>query len=323
MPTFFEINVALAYYMFAQEKVDYAVMETGLGGTLDATNTISAKSKICILTKIGLDHTEILGKTISKIAEQKAGIIQNGNIVISHQSSVNARTAIKKTSAQKNSLLFSITENKNYSLSLSTPQRTIFNFCFLNLNLPRISLGLIGEHQAENCSLALGCLAILSERNDFNIDEHSLRSALKNIRIPGRMEMLKIKDKTVIIDGAHNPQKMGTFTGNLANIFPGQKFTFLIAFKKGKDYGKMLKHIIPLADKILLAQFSTSGMDNHLSSTDNKIISKFLEKHNFTNFSIMENSHSHILKNMRISKKPIVITGSLYFIGALYPHLKS
>ena len=372
-PTFFEINVALAFYMFQKEKVDYAVMETGLGGTLDATNTVTSKNKICILTKIGLDHTEILGKTISKIAQQKAGIIQDANIVISHQSSVIAKSIVKKTCEKKQSPLFNI-DKKNYKIISSTTAETVFNFSFVipakteiqpqmelsarnnkiseintdwipnqfwngtrnALVLENVSLGLIGLHQAENCSLALACLEILSKRDDFNIDEQLLRSVLRNISIPGRMEILKIKNQTIIIDGAHNPQKMEVFTNSLQSIFPNQKFTFLVAFKKGKDFEKMLKYIIPLADKILLAEFYTSLMDNHLSSTDNVTISKFLQKQNFQNFEIIKNGHSGFpclggrrVQNVRMlsskngqRKKPIVITGSLYFIGSIYPFLK-
>ncbi|KKQ81332.1 MAG: FolC bifunctional protein [Candidatus Moranbacteria bacterium GW2011_GWD2_38_7] len=331
-PTFFEINVALAFYMFAKEKIDYAIMETGLGGTLDATNTVTSKNKICVITKIGLDHTEILGKTISKISSEKAGIIQKNNLVISNQQSVTGKNAIESRCEMQQSPIHSVKNRKNYKIISSTPQETIFDFIFQaagdlgsgkQIKIKDIKLGLIGAHQAENCSLSLSCLAILSSRDKFKINEPSLRDALKNISIPGRMEIRKIGKQTLIIDGAHNPQKMETFTSNLANIYPQQKFTFLVAFKKGKDFEKMLKNIIPLADSILLTEFSTSTQDNHLSSTDNETISKFLKSHDFQNFSIIKNKQPDIKKNIWQSKKPVVITGSLYFIGSIYSWLKT
>lgn len=334
-PTFFEINVGLAFYMFAKEKVDYAVIETGLGGTLDATNTVTSKNKICLITKIGLDHTEILGNTISKIASEKAGIIQKQNKVISHRSSVTALSVIKNRCCAQNANL-QIIDKKNYSTNSSTAKETVFDFSFKGtldsclrrndkvdaLKIKNIRLGLIGLHQAENCSLALSCLSIISRRDKFKINEDALRRALSNIAIPGRMEIRKIENQIIIIDGAHNPQKMKAFTNNLANIYPKQKFTFLVAFKKSKDFKNMLKEIIPLADKIILTQFSTSGMDNHWSSIDNITISEFLLSQNFTNFSIIENKKSEILKSIRESKKPVVITGSLYFVGSIYLWLK-
>jgi dihydrofolate synthase/folylpolyglutamate synthase len=322
MPTFFEINVALAYHMFAQEKLNYAVMETGLGGTLDATNTVTRKDKICVITKIGLDHTEILGKTVAKIAEQKAGIIGKQNIIVNIQQTNAVQTVISKKCLTEKSQLLTIKNKINYSVCSSNPLRTIFDFNFSNIDLENIELGLIGLHQAENCALALACLTILSQREDFNINEISLRESLKNIRIPGRLEIRKMGRQTLIIDGAHNPQKMEALTGNLSKLYPKQKFTFIVAFKKGKDYKAMLKKIIPLADKILLTQFSVTGQDNHWSSTDNTEISVLLKYQKFKNFSIISNKHSDILQNVRMSKKPVIITGSLYLIGLLYPHFK-
>ncbi|EKE20374.1 MAG: hypothetical protein ACD_8C00010G0003 [uncultured bacterium] len=322
MPTFFEINVALAFFMFAQEKLDYAVIETGLGGMLDATNTVTSKNKICIITKIGLDHTEILGNTIAKIASEKAGIIQNGNFVISTNQSLPASNIIKKRYEEKDATLQIIKPGKNYSIISSTPQETIFNFTFEKNNLSDIALGLIGKHQAENCCLALACLAILSKRDEFLIDEKLLRSMLRSIKIPGRMELLKIKGRNLIIDGAHNPQKMDALTSNLSAMFPRQKFSFIVAFKKGKDFKQMLKKIIPLADKIILTQFSTTGMDNNWISIDNQEISKFLKSQNFKNFKIISNKKTEILANIKASKKPVVITGSLYLISSIYNFLK-
>jgi dihydrofolate synthase/folylpolyglutamate synthase len=354
MPTFFEINVGLAFFMFAKEKLDYAVIETGLGGTLDATNTVSSKNKICIITKIGLDHTEILGKTISKIASEKAGVIQKQNTVIchkcSHRSSVISHQVIEKYCKQKSAKLHTINKN-NFSISSSTDQETVFDF-FLSLKchpelvsgsinanvmpieipkqvrndneittIKNIHLGLIGIHQAENCSLALACLAILSKRDKFSIDEVNLRKALREIKITGRMEILKIKKRTIIVDGAHNPQKMEALIRSLEKIYPKQKFTFLVAFKKGKDFQAMLERIIPLTDKIILTQFSTTGMDNHWSSIDNEEISTFLKSKNFKNISIIKNKHSDILQNIGMSKRPIVVTGSLYLISSIYNYL--
>lgn len=321
MPTFFEINVALAFHMFAKEKLDYAVMETGLGGTLDATNTVSSKNKICIITKIGLDHTEILGDTLTKIAGEKAGIIQRQNTVVNIQQTKGARNAIEEQCKIRKAKLFQINK-KNYSVSSSTASETVFDFSFEDSTFKNLNLGLIGKHQAENCSLALTCLSLLSRRDKFEMNEKNLRTALEKIRIAGRMEILKTEKQTMIIDGAHNPQKMEALTSNLAKIYPEQKFTFIVAFKKGKDFQEMLEKIIPLADKIILTQFSTSGMDNNWNSIDNEEISTFLKSQKFKNFSIIGNKKSEIKNIIKASKKPVVITGSLYLISSIYPHLK-
>ncbi|HEX8974483.1 MAG TPA: Mur ligase family protein [Patescibacteria group bacterium] len=340
-PTFFEINVALAYLMFAKERLDYAIMETGLGGTLDATNTVTSKNKVCIITKLGLDHTQILGKTISKIASEKAGIIHSKNSVISTQQTKSATKILQQKCQQKNANLL-IIGDKDYSIASITPQKTIFNFCPPEKNqlfhkkttvqkwnkLENIHLGLVGLHQAENCSLALATLSLLTKRDRFEIDEKKLRKSLEKISIAGRFEIKKINQQTIIIDGAHNPQKMEAFTSNLAKIYPRQKFIFLVAFKKGKEYQKMLDLITPLSEKIFLTSFNTTDQDNHLSSVSNEEIAKYLKIKKFKNFEIVPNNRSDILQKARMSlskeerKKPIVITGSLYLISSLIPELK-
>ena len=197
-----------------------------------------------------------------------------------------------------------------------------FDFNFSPVILKNIKLRLIGLHQAENCSLALACLALLSKRGKFSIDEKNLRKALEKISIPGRFEIKKVGKNTVIIDVAHNPQKMDAFIRNLAILYHKQKFNFLVAFKKGKDNKAMLKKIIPLADKIFLTHFSTKNMDNDWNSIDNELISKFLKTQRFTNFEIVDNKKIEIQKIIKASKKPVVITGSLYLIGSIYSFLK-
>ncbi|MEI8343639.1 MAG: Mur ligase family protein [Candidatus Moraniibacteriota bacterium] len=329
-PTYFEILIGLAYYVFAKENIDYAIIETGLGGRLDGTNTVSTKNKICILTKIGLDHTEILGYTVSKIASEKAGIIQDQNTVINIQQSAKAQIIIDKKCQEKRANLFMIRPRNNYRLISSTQTETVFDFKFSKkefdsealLKLKNIELNLIGRHQIENCCLALACLSILSNRDNFLIDESKMRSALKNICISGRMELREIGKRYLIIDGAHNPQKMQAFITSLLVIFPQQKFNFVLAFKKGKDFEKILSHILPIANQIYLTDFSTSNQDNRASSIENIEIIAYLKQNKFEDYSIINNNEKEILSVINGSSKFVILTGSLYFIGSIYGYLQ-
>ena len=321
-PTYFEIIVGLAYYIFAQEKMDYAVIETGLGGRLDGTNTVDSKDKICLLTKIGLDHTEILGNTIAEITKEKVGIIGKQNIVISNWQSVTSNQIIIDRCKEKNANLYFIKPQKNYSLISSNKTATIFDFNFAKDNFKNIKLGLLGQHQVENCSLALACLSVLASRDKFAIDESKMRSALQKISIPGRMEIRKIGKTNLIIDGAHNPQKMTAFIASLKIIFPKQNFDFILAFRKGKDFRNILTEILPVADHIFLTDFSLSNQENSSSSTDSKEIASYFKKEKFSNFSIIENNQKEILATIKKGKKSIVLTGSLYLIGSVYGYLE-
>ncbi len=338
-PTYFEILVGLAYHIFAQEKMDYAVIETGLGGRLDGTNTVSSKNKICLLTKIGLDHTEILGNTIAEITKEKVGIIGKQNIVISNWQSVISNRIIVTKCKEKNAVLYFIKPEKNYKLSSSTKTTTVFDFKFnFNQNkkgawhqLPttaffwchfeKIKLGLIGAHQIENCCLALACLSILADRDKFKIDESKMRSALQKISIPGRLEIRKVGNKFLIIDGAHNLQKMTAFVTSLKIIFPQQKFDFILAFKKGKDFQKMSRLILPIANHVFLTGFSTSNQDGPWNSIASAEIAKHFKKEKFANFSIVKNNQKEIHSIIKQSKKSVVLTGSLYLIGSVYKYL--
>ncbi len=329
-PTYFEIIVGLAYFIFEKEKMDYAIIETGLGGRLDGTNTVTNKNKICIITKIGLDHTEILGNTIAKITAEKAGIIQNQNAVISHQQSATSNQIIAAKCQEKKAALYLLKPQKSYSLVSSNQKETVFDFNFTGpelssevlLKLQNIKISLLGTHQIENCALALTCLTVLSKRDKFILDEIKLRSALKKINIPGRMEIRKNGKEYVVIDGAHNPQKMGALISSLKTIFPNQKFDFIIAFKKGKDFKKILSHILPIANQIYLTDFSTSNQDNRASSIENIEIIAYLKQNKFENYSIINNNEKEILSVINGSSKFVILTGSLYFIGSIYGYLQ-
>lgn len=324
-PTYFEIMTVLAFYVFFKEKVDFAVMETGLGGLFDATNTVETANKIDVITKLGLDHTQILGKTIEEIAKQKAGIIHSGNTVFSIDQVKKAQETIIEKSKEVGANLRFITEG-NFSNILLTKASTEFDFSFENLVLKNIKLGMLGEHQAENCSLALAVAYFVSQKYKFRFDEKKIRKVLKTAIFHGRMEIIKKKalghTRTIILDGAHNPQKMQSFLNSLKKIFPNKKFNFLIAIKKDKDYDQMLKLIIPLANKIVITTFFLKNMDLIRFSEDPMIIANTLSKLGFNNWEVCIPNNLAIKQILKEDyKNDAVITGSLYLLSEIYPFL--
>jgi dihydrofolate synthase/folylpolyglutamate synthase len=294
-PSFFEILVGLAYLIFYEKKVDYAVMETGLGGWYDATNVVSRNDKLAILTKIGLDHTNILGKTIQEIAFQKAMIINDKSQLISVDQLPSAKKTIEKVVKKKRAKVLFLKKNHH------------FNF----------ELNLIGDYQKENASLALAALNFLSQRDKFSINKKKITRIFKNVRFPGRFDVKIINKKTVVFDGAHNPQKMDAFITALINKYPGRKFLFLLAFKLGKDYKKMLKIIYPWADSIILTSFSTKNQDMINLSEEPSVVGKQLKTFGFSNFTIIP-SLEKAWKVILNKKLTIVVTGSLYLVGEIY-----
>ena len=302
--TYFEILVGLAFYIFNDKKVDYAVMETGLGGWYDGTNFVSRPDKLSVITKIGLDHTAILGETIEKIALQKAMIINEKSQAISIYQEPKVEKVIRGVANIKEA-----------------------NIVFVNrlnqLNrLNRLNqLGLIGEYQKENAGLALTAVYYLSLRDKFKINQKKIKNVFETAHFPGRFDVKKIKNKTVIFDGAHNPQKMEAFIKSLVKKYPGKKFNFLLAFKKGKDYKEMLKIIISLVgtSKIILTNFLTENQDIINASEDPEKIKLDIIRYNRIQLETkiipdLKKAWDAILKEDGI----IVVTGSLYLVGEIF-----
>lgn len=295
--TYFEILIGMAFLIFSEKKVDYAIMETGLGGRYDGTNVVMRKDKLSVLTKIGLDHTNILGKTIEKIALQKAMIINKNSHAISINQDPKAEEVIRKIAKEKQAQI-SFVDKNNYKLNL------------------------IGDYQMENASLAISAVNYLGQRDKFFVDKKIVDVVFETADFPGRFDIKKINKKTVIFDGAHNPQKMDAFISSLIKKYPHEQFNFLVAFKKGKDYQDMLPLIIPWARKIVLTSFYTEDQDMVNVSEEVKVISKYLKKIKFEKFKI-NLSLEKAWKDILVEKLgPIVIVGSLYLVGEIFKLIK-
>jgi dihydrofolate synthase/folylpolyglutamate synthase len=320
-PTYFEILIALAYYLFYKKGLDYAVMETGLGGTFDGTNVVSRADKIAIITAIGHDHTAILGKTLNKIAAQKAGIIQPKNDVVTITQHPRAMKVIKDVSSKQKSKLFIINDENIKNMSLIPNPK--FDFDFQKISINNVELSMLGSFQVQNCSLALAATILLSKRDKFIFNVDKVRKDLKTAKFIGRMQKLSIGGQTLVIDGAHNPQKMAMFTKNLALYFPNQKFDFMVALKRGKDYKNILRYITPIAKKIVITSFfdQTKIQGMVTLAEDTNVISNVLDNLNFKNYIVCKDS-KEALKVLFEDKSSVkIITGSLYLISQIYPNL--
>jgi dihydrofolate synthase / folylpolyglutamate synthase len=321
-PTFFEILIALAFYIFYQQKVDYMVVETALGGLLDGTNTITTSNQICVLTKFGLDHTSVLGKNITSIATQKAGIIHPHNPVFSvHQIKV-AREVLSKQANINYTNINYISPNKNFKNIKSKNGLLQYDFSFDNLVLKDLKLNSLALFQVENSAITISVVKHLSVRDKFNLSPDKIRQTLASVFFPGRMEILTLRGQKLILDGAHNPQKMMAFVKSLKKSFPNQKFVFLLAFKQRKDFSKMIRMLVPLASEIIITKFFVTTQDMIQKSQSSKDIIRIFNKLNFSDFQYIPDkskAFDYVLK----TKQPMVVTGSLYLIGEIYPLLDS
>lgn len=317
-PTYFEIMMALEFLYFKDEEVDYAVIETGLGGQFDASNTVLSRNKVCVITKIGFDHTKVLGNTLSKIAYQKAKIIQRNNMVVSVDQRIQVRRVIDDVAKEQSTQVMYVSKQDNFKHIRIEKDQVVFDF-FGNTSFKHLILGNQASYQVENAGVALYAVLQLSKRDKFQTTDEKVRKALLQTIIPGRMEIVQIQDKQFIVDGAHNPQKMRAFLSSLVMKYPGQKFEFLLAFKKDKDISKMIKMIIPYAHKIIVTDFSVNDTMVNLS-LEPQLVEKMLLAQNFTNYEVAFGSKNAIEKMIAETKSMGVITGSMYLTSAFLSH---
>ena len=267
-PSYFELLYIFAIWIFNKYGVDYAVVETGMGGLHDATNIITSSDKICVITDLGFDHTNILGNTIEEITYQKVGIVHPGNKLIMHKQNDKIMKVIEKWIIEHDASIETIDQEKEY--------RKYYKKTEIN-DLP--------DYQIRNWLLAKKTYDYISTRDNLSkINIKEINQSLRT-KIPARMQSKKIDNVNIIMDGAHNPQKMESFVKSFINKYR-VKANIILAFKEGKDYPDTLKYITKISDKIYLTKF-VSSKDLPAKSIEPSLIAKELVELNFKNFEII------------------------------------
>lgn len=247
-PTQFEALTALAFLYFAEEQVEVAVIETGLGGLLDSTNVV--EPMLTIITNVTMEHADRCGGTLAGIAAHKAGIIKEGVPVITAATG-EPLVIIEQRAEELGADLFVCGED--FSAQLFFPkeggQRVVFHSVVCREPEP-FDLALAGTCQAENAALVIMAAKLL-EREDARVTESTVRMALRTVRHPARFEILTQKDLPVVIDGAHNPAGMCALRAGLDAYFPNLPRVFLLGILKDKDIETMLTALLRPGDTVV------------------------------------------------------------------------
>lgn len=248
-PTEFELMTCVAFQWFADRGCDIVVLETGLGGRLDATNVIE-KPEVCVITAIGLDHTQLLGNTLAEIAREKAGILKPGVPVVLYQAP-NEVTAVVRSICREKHCPLTITRPHDIRVHFNTIRGQEFDYP----PLLRIRLPLLGEHQRRNTAVVVDTLRWLDNLG-WNISDKVVYKGLSAVQWPGRFEILR-SAPLFIADGGHNPQCAEVLAANLAYYFPGKPIHFLLGVMADKDWHTVMDTVAPLA-----ASFTTVKPNN-------------------------------------------------------------
>lgn len=238
-PTEFELVTCIAMEYFLRSGCEIVVLEVGLGGELDSTNVIETP-EAAVITNIGLDHTELLGDTLEKIAGAKAGIIKpNGNAVI-YRAAPSVEAVFEEKCRAVGTKLRKADFDAIRPLSHGLDGQTFRYKQFENLYLP-----LLGEHQLKNAAVVITTAEVLRE-NGWNISDENIRNGIASVSWPGRFELLRRKP-LFIVDGGHNPQCIEALVQNIRQYLAGRRLTVLTGVLADKDYHSMYADVSAFA----------------------------------------------------------------------------
>ena len=306
-PTQFEIITAIMFLYFYREKVDYAVVEVGLGGRLDSTNVIIPE--VSVITSISLDHMDLLGDTLEKIASEKSGIIKKGIPVVIYPQKEEAAEVIKNAARENNSLLRNVNINDVKLVGINYEE--VYQEVEVNTinNVYRVKLPLLGEHQILNLAVALNTIEVLFEKNNIKIDTNSIENSLCDVKWIGRLEVLN-KKPLVVIDGAHNIDGIRALRKNSELYFKYNKMYLILGILADKQVSEMIKEITPKAAKVF-AVTPHSERAALCQDLKNEIV-KFNE--NAEAFESYEEAFKSAFNEAK-EDDLILVSGSLYMIG--------
>ena len=311
-PTEFEIITACAFLYFRDRDVDFAVIEVGLGGRLDATN-------VCIplvsaITSISMDHTEYLGDTLARIAFEKGGIIKNKRPVVLYQQSDEVESVISSICSERDSVLF-ITENDKIEYISEGMSSQSVNLEVMGHFYSGIEISLPGRHQARNLAVALSVLRLLEISSDISqVDTEALYRSIRETRWPGRMEVIKTEPLT-IIDGAHNPDGAAILSESVDRYLVGKKINLVFGMLRDKDILSVAKLLAVRADRIIITEPESPRAAS--SAEVHGIILETLRREDvpdITEIPDIEEAVRHG-QSMAGDGEAVIYAGSLYMIG--------
>ncbi|NQV04602.1 MAG: bifunctional folylpolyglutamate synthase/dihydrofolate synthase [Candidatus Omnitrophica bacterium] len=298
--SFFEILTTVAFLYFKEKDVDFAVLETGLGGRLDATNV--TQPIVCGITNISKEHTDKLGDSLEEITREKAGIIKAKGIVVSTLQERDVIDVIRKVCEEKEAKLLELGNDIKYSIIESNEFGQVFNLDAQGYSYKGLEINLIGRHQVENAALAIGML-----RSCVDIEEGALRAGLRGVPWPGRLQVIQ-RGPYVILDGAQNVVSIKAVLSSIKEIFCYKRFICIFGISSDKDIKGVSAQLDTLSDMMILS-----------CSQNERAVSPGSLKEHFSKprVEVRDSVNEALDLGLRIARKEdlILVTGSLYVVG--------
>ncbi|MGE4357401.1 MAG: folylpolyglutamate synthase/dihydrofolate synthase family protein [Candidatus Omnitrophota bacterium] len=305
-PSFFELYTALAFSFFAKNNLDFAVVEVGLGGRLDATNVLDPL--VCAITPISFEHTDKLGNTLSSIAQEKCGIIKEGKIVITAPQEKEAKEVIYQTCKEKNALLYEVNRDIFFEEIGLVDRKEIFRIRGIFDEYPHLEMPLLGRHQLINASVAVGIIEALRKYQIY-ISPQAIREGFKRVFWQGRMEVVGDKP-LIILDGAQNRASAYALKEAIKKYFCYKRLILVIGVSKDKDIKGICKELLEISQIVIITK-----ADNPRAEEPEAIKSR-IQKPEVEIFLTKNIKEAVVLAKEKADREDLVlITGSLFIVG--------
>lgn len=307
-PTEFEVGTALAFQFFADEGVDWAIIEVGMGGRFDATNVL--QPALSVITHIALDHQEYLGDTLEKIAFEKAGIIKTGVPVVIGLQEPSIRDYFVRCAQSRQAPCLAMDAGQLVNMVIGEGGTQI-EFDSPSFGRFAVQLALCGVHQAENASNAIGAVEMLNQSGQLRINRDILIEGLNKTRWPGRFERINTSSGLKLyLDGSHNPDGARALVRTIKAVFPGQKVDLLVGILNNRPLAEMAGILGEIARQVIV----TRVPDPKSASPDE--LGPCFEAVGLT--VVCEPDPANAMQLLLKSDNPVAVaTGSLYLAGLL------
>ncbi|MFC1623711.1 bifunctional folylpolyglutamate synthase/dihydrofolate synthase [Candidatus Omnitrophota bacterium] len=302
--SFFEILTASAFLYFKEKKVDVSVMETGLGGRLDATNV--TEPIVCGITNISLEHTDKLGDSLESIAKEKAGIIKAHGIMVSSAQEKVVRDVIRDVCKEKKVRLYEIGKDVRYKIIESDIDKEIFDIKGPDFSCNDLEINLIGEHQAENATLGVAITKLI-DKGILRIDEEDIRAGIKNVFWPGRLQVIRY-NPYIILDGAHNVSSIRVVLASIKRIFNYKRLICIFGASSDKDTEGVSKELEAASSIVILTKSKNVRAKEVSDLKKNFSIASLIISNN------VEKALKHGLEILD-TEDLLLVTGSLFVVG--------
>jgi dihydrofolate synthase/folylpolyglutamate synthase len=310
-PTCFDVLTAMAFKWFAEQKVDLAVVETGLGGRLDSTNVL--KPEVSAITSISKDHMAQLGNTVAKIAEEKAGIFKTGVPAVTVQQAPEVEVVLKRVAESVGTPLDIAGKSIEFSFRFESSrlQGPHNRICLTtpNSKFEHLAVPMIGEHQAINCGLALSIVDRLKTRGMVISDSKAMEGLAKT-SVPGRMEMVSTTPR-ILVDCAHNAASLDAMMRAIGQHIPYDSMVVIFGCCADKDVSGMLERITSGADKVIFTK-----VNNIRSADPAELAAQYIERYGKMAQVAATLEDALAIANRAVTKEDLIcITGSFYLVG--------